>query len=205
MNPDYDRLLKLFVSDDEMRPYFMQPNTTEGWVWATDAHSLIRIPEKLLKKEYPSHAKVPNVREVWDSVELLKAPKTISCATLLTILGRIDKEPDTSPCPDCEGAGYIECLCCGHCKKCPACKEEGSLPDYTKPEVYPCDRDFIRVLESNFSPRLISRLEEVARELEVVDFALTGAKKERAHQFSIGPVDVILMPMLDKKTKHVLL
>lgn len=67
---DYDKLLWLFVSEDDLRPAMMVPNTVGDKTYATDAHALIIIPNHLLTKEYPAHPKTPDYNFALDQLSI---------------------------------------------------------------------------------------------------------------------------------------
>lgn len=208
MKTNFDQLFSHFVSDDECSPGLRQPNTTDDFVWATDRHALIKVPQSLLDKQYPSHEKAPKVGPVLAATHILPEPVTIKAKQLMDILGEIPKEKDVKwvTCPECKGEGGEECFCCGHYTECENCDGEGEIKmdDTTLPLVYPFEGYGIRIGEAVFSPLIVGALETALVELDASEFQLVGGAPNRQHLFRIGEVEVILMPKMEEEPVYVL-
>jgi hypothetical protein len=208
MKTDFDHLFSHFLSDDECSPGLRQPNTTDDFVWATDRHALIKVPQRLLDKQYPSHEKAPKVGPVLAATRFLPEPVTIKTKQLMDILGEIPKVKDLKwvTCPDCNGEGGEECICCGHLQECARCDNEGEIEmeDDLAPLVYPFENHGIRIGEAVFSPQIVGTLEAALVELDASEFQLIGGAPNRQHLFRIGEVEVILMPKMDEEPVYVL-
>jgi hypothetical protein len=206
MKTDFDHLFSLFVSDDEYSPALRQPNTYEDKVWATDRHTLIVVPKSLPDKEYPSHQKAPSVAPVLSATRPLPEPVKIKTRKLMEVLREIPKEKEEKweKCPDCNGEGGEECLCCGHFEDCTRCEGEGEIKveDASLPLVYPSEGHGIRIGEAVFAPRIVGALEAALVELDAEEFELVGGAHNRQHLFRIGEVEVILMPKMDETPIH---
>src|ERR1700679_1527299 len=106
---DYDGLLNLFCGNDDLRPAMKQPNLVQGIVYATDAHSVLLVPEKLVRLPYGCHEKVPNYHSVIGQVKECD-PIAFSDSSLFKILAECPMDFDTKECEMCEGEGT-----CPHC------------------------------------------------------------------------------------------
>jgi hypothetical protein len=204
ITPNYDTLLPLFVAREKYNPALRQPNTTDGYVWATDKHCLIKVPAHLLQSAYPSHDKAPDPRVVWGATEPFLYPTLILSTKLLDVLAQVDKESASSECTECEGRGYTECVCCGHEQTCEACEGEGYIPDYTLPEVYPDNDQFIGIGGAAFSPRRLGLLEQVVLAVGANTFEWISGEGHRQHVFQVGAATVYLMPEYEKEANIVL-
>jgi hypothetical protein len=200
----YDNLLPLFLSLDGLRPAMLQANHfKDGYVYATDAHSLIRIKPEFLEKEYPAHEKTPNFSAVIDTIGLHN-PVEIQKEQILKALIQVPKEYDTKECKDCEGEGYLECDL-GHQHDCEGCSGEGCVTDSSKPKIYPkSEYHLIEINNSLYSPHLVNRLVEVMDFLKLDSLQHIGGsnKPEDAQFFKVGNTDVLLMPMRKEKLQH---
>lgn len=115
-NYNYDFILPFFTAQDELRPAMSHPHKAgDGYVYATDAHLLIRIPEKKLAQEY---TQVENYPTAPDLMNKTLAKDYDSCifpvSDLVRVLSKAKwiKEYDRKDCPACDGEG--ECYHCGN-------------------------------------------------------------------------------------------
>src|ERR1700742_3726721 len=131
----WDTLLKHFCSRDDLRPAMCKPNIVGDFIYATDAHSWIKIPFIHSLRDYGKHDQTPNFDEVavkWKYIE----PITISKKAIAAALSKFEMKPDWKVCKKCKGDGVIECICCGAESNCENCDGSGTIDDYTVPEVY---------------------------------------------------------------------
>lgn len=126
-----DYLLNLFTGDDDLRPQFQTPFRIGEYVYATDSHTLIKIPAHLLKREYPINEKAPknldNMFEGYTEIQTLKFDVIIDhLASLLAEIKYVYKRND---CPKCNGTSEIPCEHCGHASPCKECNGTGHSDD----------------------------------------------------------------------------
>ncbi len=115
--------MHLFVGNDPLREILHKPYEQEGFYYATDTHSLIRVDGsvnlKIASQDRPKTKYVikPNTIE----------PVEINLVELETYLDSITPEvADTYECDECDGYGTEECNL-GHDHDCEECDGEGTL------------------------------------------------------------------------------
>src|ERR1700739_265137 len=146
----WDTLLRHFCSRSDLRPAMRKPNIVGEHVYATDAHSWLKVPLQTSFRHYGSHEKTPNFAEV-EKPWLLINPITISKKSISQVLSKFEMKPDWKECKECKGNGVSECSCCGHESDCENCDGTGAIDDYTVPEVYDNGSEenlAIRILEN---------------------------------------------------------
>lgn len=186
---DYDSLLKIFISKDELRPALCQANTIGDKTYATDAHSIIIIPNTLLIKSYECHPKTPNIQYVLDQLKDIE-PLHYKDVSLFRIMGKQPKDYDTSPCKKCEGEGN-----CSHCgETCSECDGDGWVDDASLPMIYNDDKTYIQVRDKMFSAFQMGRLEKVITEMYADTFTLIKEDSTKV-LFKIGEVEVCIVRM----------
>lgn len=181
---NYDRLLPIFLSKDDLRPAMQQANSVGGNTYVTDGHSLIIVPNELLKSRYDPHPKTPDYQSVLS--QILKCPSIkFKDIDLFKALEAQPKVHDTSECEECEGSGQ-----CPHChRECEVCDGEGQVEDKYLPMVY-SSRATIQIGEQYFRPSQVGKLEKVLLDTGVETFELTGRSKVAA-LFKVGPVEIL--------------
>lgn len=185
---DYDKLLKIFCSDDDFRPEMKQPNTVGDKTYATDGHAFIVIPNSLLRNEYVAHPKTPNFTPIIKAVKECR-PLTFKDTDLFKALQVHPKEYDTSPCIDCDGDGQ-----CSHCgADCDKCDGYGWREDKSLPMVY-AENGTIQIDDQYFFAFQLGRLEKVIVEMMVEEFTIIG-RSSMVAQFKVGPVEIIICRM----------
>lgn len=182
---DYDRLLAIFCSVDDLRPAMRQPNTVGDKTYATDGTALIVIPNTYLRAEYPAHIKTPNYKCVLDQVKEC-APAMFKDTNLFKAMQAHPKEYDQSPCDECEGRGE-----CPHCRKeCDDCEGTGYVEDTSLPMVY-SQKATIQILEHRFLAYRLTELEKVVIETMSETFTVVGVSGA-CTLFAIGDIRVLI-------------
>ena len=106
-----DFLLNLFTGTDVNRPAMMFPNSSDGVVYATDAHALIAIPENELKLKYSTNKTYPNAQKMLDDFskkELQSVNVNIFDLAKELTKARIEVDKDWIKCKECNGNGTVE-------------------------------------------------------------------------------------------------
>lgn len=131
-NYRYDFMLPFYTASDELRPVMQEIHKDEdGYIYATDAHVLIRIPADKVGNEYKSVEKFPKAGKLIS--EALNRPdnisRTIAVDDLIMVLSKAKwyKEVKGDDCPDCDGSGDVVCEACGHSHDCERCNGEGEI------------------------------------------------------------------------------
>lgn len=180
MNAINDFLINLFTRNDDHHPVLTVPNLENGYVYASDWHALIAIPENEVSLSYKTNEKYPNVKNLIDELESknLESIK-VKVETLSGELAKCRLEADrlTLKCKECGGDGNVEWEYQDksyetHYKtdECPICKGEGdieinhpfpriTLSSYSDGE---CNRIRISIGNIDYDPFQIYRLFMVA-------------------------------------------
>lgn len=188
---NYDKLLRLFVGNDELKPALMRPNTVGDMTYSTDANAMIIIPNDRLINTYPAHEKVPNYSKV--------IAQAIPCDHIVfkdtSLFAALKASPmiyDTSPCDTCEGEG--ECSHCG--QACADCDGKGFSTDPSKPMVHNWDKTYIRIAGKCFSPFQIAKLEAVVLEMMADTFTII-AQANYSIVIAIDDVQIFIARMVE--------
>lgn len=193
----WDTLLKHFCSRDDLRLGMCQPNIVGDFVYATDAHSWIKVPYRPSFRNYGRHEKTPNFDGVsctWQFID----PIIISKKAIEDALSHFDKKPDWDECKKCEGTGIVECKCCGSELECKECDGEGTFDNYTLPEVYDDGHldKCIEVLANVVAPFQIGRLLRAMDFIGVNEIELRTNKHEKGLVFYAKDIEIVVMPLL---------
>lgn len=84
-----------FCSDEEWRPYLRKPFRHDGYVYATNGHILVRVPDD---DRYEAHGKINPAKAMvgFDAADFMPAPQVIIPPKI---------EPKRVECIDCAGRG----------------------------------------------------------------------------------------------------
>lgn len=187
---DYDSLLKIFLSNDDLRPSMMQANTVGDKTYSTDSNALIIIPNRLLKELSSCHLKAPNFQSVIEQLKDIQ-PIYFKDIDLFRIMEKQPKVYDESPCSSCKGEGY-----CPHCEQdCPDCMGSGYREDKSLPMLYNYNQTYIQIKDKMFSAFQMGRLEKVLLEMHAETFSIVKENKS-ALMFKIGEVELIICRMM---------
>lgn len=133
-NYNYDFLLPFYVANDELRPSMNHIHKhSDGYIYATDAHLLIRVPGDKVANDYKAVEKFPRADNIVS--EALNRPDnkvfSIVVDDLIAVLSKAKwyKTTEGDECPDCKGNGEITCHACGHEHECDKCKGKGEIND----------------------------------------------------------------------------
>lgn len=135
-NSEWHRLLNLYVADEEsMRPALMNPFEQDGYVCATDTHTLIRVDKKYITDDYTTQSKVPNVSKVIPVPNPTFAITDNELRKAFSIL-RIDYDATTVDCPECDDECEVEWEYTDRdgdkhtmYGECPSCNGTGRVPN----------------------------------------------------------------------------
>ena len=192
---NYDELLQLFVSTDQLHPHFSHPNTQEGYVYATDGHHIMRVPSHLVTGDYPNEYKGrfisiwPNP-ERWLDDPIQYDPQSIQNAILEIPRLIVEEKVD---CDKCKGSGIIHCDCCGRDNDCNECDGDGIIATGKKEEI--ADPDYYIRFEgvTNLNARFLHNLLRCAESTGQPIYLLTVCDKE-VQIFQTGEIEVGIMP-----------
>lgn len=131
-NYRYDFMLPFYTASDDLRPAMKQVHKdADGYIYASDAHVLIRIPTDKVGNEYKTVEKFPNAGKLIS--EALNRPNNTSYSIvvddLIMVLSKAKwyKEMQGDDCKECDGTGEVECEACGHSHDCEKCNGSGEV------------------------------------------------------------------------------
>lgn len=124
-----DFILPFFCGLDQLRPQFNLPSAdSDGkYVYATNAHMIIRVLSENLAFKYAHNNNFPNVTKVYEEETNVALQINVNELIILMASYKWQKQAKTEVCSVCEGEGVIECKCCGNDVECKKCKGDGDL------------------------------------------------------------------------------
>lgn len=124
----YDFALRMFLSKDELRVALHEPCQQESFVFATNAHVLIKVPSEKCIYDYSNNDNFPkNVKGIIDEVNP-NSYSIINRNDLLENLIRCEFDYERQTCEECDGFGVKECKCCRNEADCSDCDGFGTVP-----------------------------------------------------------------------------
>jgi hypothetical protein len=140
-------ILKLFCSSesDNPREEFKSVFYQKGHTYATNGYKMIRI-----KGGFGDRQKRPYTSSLgfWNAIK--SDPKIITAQIdgFDQYKSMIDEVED---CPECDGYGDVECICCGNEKTCENCDGRGEIPTGKQIEDFK-ENLLIKIGESYLNP-----------------------------------------------------
>jgi hypothetical protein len=195
-----DAMLIPFLSVNGRREWMNEPNEFNGFVYATDAHSFIRIPIQKLANKYPAHIKTANFDSLYENYPLLQTPIILSVQALKECFQNIKKIKGRTECDECNGDGVVTCNY-NHDHECLECNGEGYIQTGNEPMIYPNKNSYVEVFGSYFTPFRLHRILVVAETLQVGDVPIISHRPTMAMLFRIDDIDVCIMP-IDHENKE---
>lgn len=194
-----DYLLNLFTGDDELRPLFQTPFRIGEYVYATDAHTLIKIPAHLLKREYSINEKAPenmdNMFEGYTEIKTLQFD--VSIDHLAALLAEIKYVYKRTSCPKCNGTSEITCEHCGHASPCKECNGTGHSDGMNflvrKEKEYAA----LRYNGNLYRPFVLERLLISLMVLQARKDEIVQYQKRHNSLFVIGDVEIVLAQQVE--------
>ncbi len=188
--------LGLVRREHTSREWMAQINEFGEFLYATDAHMLIRIRKSLSDVSYPAHKDTANFTRIFEPLAIHK-PVTITVQELQLALARIEKVPGTKCCSECHGEGEVKCDY-GHMHDCVECKGEGDVEDYTQPDTVPRTGKVIKYKGAYVSPYYLDKLLQIMMIENIIyceQYAGLGHDR-KVQYFHVGEYEVLIMPML---------
>jgi len=189
-------MLKMFISEDDLRPAMMNPWTWEGQTGATNGHIMILLPG--VDAEYkPCELGIRSV--LTPEVEGIESIDVKSLCAAIERIPKVERlDPEEVECETCDGEGEYECFECGSEVHCDDCDGKGKVTKNVKPTgiFIPDDNAKMIIDKVPFSVRYLKKILVVAQELNVAEINhKTGPEPARGHWFMVGEARVLLMPM----------
>lgn len=187
----FDYLLELFVSDDKLRPKMMRPYAKNGYVYATDAHAIIRIPAEKPALNYSQEYEFYDVEKYF--------AESNQANEIYVDFKQIENFIDSTPiinlfdnCDFCDGDGEVYCSCCENSSRCKTCdgtgmgQKIGVEPDYNHK---------LMVDGVGFNYKNLYRL-FLSKSVQDHDAKWVLKSQTSRNMFVIGDIEVVLMPRL---------
>lgn len=204
---DYEKLFKLFVSKDELRPDLDHPFEQNGKYYATDAHALVFVDARLVNLPYPKQEK-PEVWKVVPNKETCNIEIKVSELEKNLISEMIDEEIEYGKdieCKECKGEGEVEWEYDGLLRTyeneftCPACDGDGlESKTYFKKtgKKIPNPLTKHKMFEVGFLHGQLQRLIDASKIIGVENITKIFGEKSNANVFQVGNVTVLVMPAM---------
>ena len=131
----YEKVFTEFVGTDGYRPALMKPRKVGNYVYATNAHVLIRFDASKVPSQFYNEQdeyKYPDVESLIDKylIEFDKNQRsTLSLERISNGLKGMKRTPIYGDCSFCEGHGTIECQCCWNESDCEECNGTGETDE----------------------------------------------------------------------------
>jgi hypothetical protein len=186
-----DNFLKKFLGTDPLRPVFETPHKEGDYVYATNAHILIKCPLRFVEREYQSVKNFPDVERVLgetkrDKSKIFKKEQITLTLSKLTLVDKYEE------CSECGGDGVYECHCCGQDVECENCNK--GLTSRVIGKEYDYDEELAVIDGVHFNPNFLKLIEECCYLLNS-DTTFFYSQPNRVIIASIGEVEILLMPM----------
>ena len=197
----YVKALKMCCGLEKYRKWMNKPFRIDNYTYATDPHTLLRVPNSLL---YTHYDELPprGFRQERDIIlKIFKAeecPYTFTQQSLRDLLNSLPQEDEYEPreeCPECEGVGELDCRHCGSTYQCDKCGGEGfidkrKLTGRKKPENTP-----VKIDKHVFQSDKLLKILDIAETLEYMgDIGFNPNGKTPI--FNLGKCDLVIMPSL---------
>ncbi|MDR2146419.1 MAG: hypothetical protein LBE91_08180 [Tannerella sp.] len=204
-----DLLLNHFIGNADGRVSLQKPNLKNGIVYATDAHSLIAIPESELMFKYGTNEQYPNVENRFGEEGL--TPTTVSTDELAQGLAkaRVCTEIYMETCKECKGEGTVKWEYYSDLKNktfyedltCPVCEgEEKMIKNHPFPKVSISDYgekgDYLTltVRNCNFAPYQLYRVLLVAMAHNKKNMKFLTGDHDQGAIVLIDNIKILVMP-----------
>lgn len=198
--PAYDFILPFFTAADKLRPAMCQIHgDANGFVYATNAHVVIKVPAASCLMQYEAVEKYPNAEKVLSGYVFNKEAiiKTSEIINILTAYKWL-RQCNTTTCEKCKGNGVIECEYCNHEHECEACKGDGELYSGIEPLSLLITSDryhVVKIAGKTFKADFIHVLAVCASVVGVDSIMLKYNDKDLdPHIFIVGDAEIMIMP-----------
>lgn len=185
-----DGILNEFLSTDNLKPALKKPCLIDGYVYGTDGHVLIKIPESLLFTKHSTFKEFPNVERVINP-PLLDEKLTIGVDQIRRMLDIIPLQDKFAPCSECD-EGNIECNL-GHSHDCQRCDGLGNSTTVIGKEY--SHLDLMKIDKAHYNPNFILLLEKVCLSQKVNSFTIISQGYNTAMKVIVNDITVLIMPV----------
>ena len=201
----YDDVLRQFcIEDDVMRKELRRPfGRSDGYVYATDGHALMRVPVMMVKQVYKDGGR--DTYHIWEKFRVSVSRYVVETETLRLARENLPmvNEYMEVKCPKCDGEGEIVCDYCDHTHECDYCDGDGWMETRQTGKKVFDEYARVQIGGIRFSCRNIGRLLAAlevnsCEEVEVV-IPRHDENDYPPILFRFLGVDVILTPVMDSE------
>lgn len=196
----YDFILPFFTAADTLRPAMCQIHgDANGFVYATNAHIVIKVPAASCLMQYDAVEKYPNAEKVISGYDF-KDKATIKTSEVVNILTAYKwvRTCNMTTCEKCNGNGVIECEYCNHEHECEKCKGDGEFYSGIEPLSLLVTPDYYHVVKiagKTFKADYIHVLAVCASVVGVDSITLKYNDNDSdPHIFIVGDAEIMIMP-----------
>jgi hypothetical protein len=200
-NADQLELFKTFCSTDDLRPVMLLPFESNGKVYATDAHKLIRCDSQLIHFTLQNPHKSLNPSSAFPEINCNRTVVTkIEDFDILKTEDELSKIGDNITCEECKGEGYVEWEYKHHTAEheCPECKCSGySHEARFVPNGKKCFPKYAYATIDGlfFNINILISIFEAHEIIGGEIISLNKLEKARAAMFKIGDYEFLIMPI----------
>ena len=196
----YDFILPFFVAKDDLRQSMKQIHSDKnGFIYATNAHILVKIPRDSAILKYNEIENFPNAEAMFERYNFSDKAiiKTDNLVEILSAYKWI-REIKTELCEKCNGTGVLECEHCNSEYDCTECKGKGKFNiDVEDVSLLITDNYYsvVKVINKLFKADFMHVLAICAKMLEVKEIEVSFNENEyEPHIFKVGDAQILIMP-----------
>jgi len=197
----YDMVMQLHTSNESFRPHMQRINNgNNGFAYASDSFTVIKVDENLLGRTYNVIDEWPNAEKIY-SQHKSKEVFEFTTDNLISELARIENTflYETETCVECRGEGEVVCECCGNDTECKDCDGEGEVESQNQfARLEYIGEEKVMFNGVCLTPRLLQRIMFTALILGAKSISMSvdfDPRKGILMKFEEG-VDVVVMPRL---------
>jgi hypothetical protein len=201
----YDFILPFFLAADTLRPAMCQIHgDANGFVYATNAHIVIKVPAASCLMQYEAVEKYPNAEKVISGYDFDKKA-TIKTSEVINILTAYKwlRSCNSTMCEKCNGEGVIECEHCGEEHDCKDCHGKGDITKGIANLSLLSTEDYYQVVKiagKIFKADFIHILTICAMALNVDKITvLYNENLYDPHIFEVGDARILIMPRTESE------
>jgi hypothetical protein len=189
-----DYLIRMFVSNDSLRPAMMNVSLQDDFLYATNAHMACKIKADLCIKKYEAIENYPNVEAVFKRHVSIET-KTISVNDLFNDLMKIEVcfKPKMIECNDCYGKGVYTCDHCDSECECKNCSGSGKVPG--EEMILSGEYDCV-IFGRKYKLQYLDLIIKTAIYSEVKEITISNAENYSGTIFNVGDFTILLVPLI---------
>ena len=185
----------MFTCNDNVRPALAKIQNKNGFIYATDAHVLAKVPEEVFVKKYETHNNYPDADRIIQEHQSVEK-KTVSVNQLFNDLMTIEVcfKPKLIGCSNCSGEGMVHCDCCDYTNTCRECRGEGVVPG---PELELSGESNCKVFNRTYKLAAIDKIIRTAVTLGVKKIEISNGEAPSSI-FTVGDFKILIMIVAER-------